>query len=126
MAARVPSSPVALRRSVFTVLLTVIALAAIVGHVCALPGHAEAIAHGGGHHDGSPVTDDHAGDDALHAASCEALRPAAVAPALPTAAAAPSRITATVPSRPVRARAVDAVARAAPPPLYLTHHALLI
>ena len=108
--------------------MLVIAVAAIVGHVCT-PGvphaHAAIPQDDHHHHDGRPGHDGSHGADALHAASCEALRPAAVAaPAvaqhavgLPAAVGVPSR-HANLPGQHVLGRRA--------PPIYLLHAALLI
>ena len=99
-------------------LLLVIAVVALLGHVCVLPVHAHAEMPGA-HHSHAPD-----GGDAVHAASCEAVRGSApaVIPALAVA-----RADAGTSTRPVATRVV--VTPPAPdssPPLFLRHAALLI
>ena len=117
-----------LRRAKFGLLFIAFAIAATLAHICVLPGHAHAapslIEHPA--HD-EPATDHHdAPDDAWHAESCDAVRPAnAATPPPPTLVAVPVVVTfATVFS--TAARPVDTTSSTASPPLYLTHRALRI
>ena len=101
--------------------LVVIAVAAVLGHVCVLPGHVHAAPvdeHGS--HDGGRA------DDSVHAASCDALK--STSPTLSTAS-----LVATTPlvsaDCALRQRAVHVLpprVHAESPPLFLLHSALLI
>ena len=115
------------RPSICKLLFVLVALAAIAAHVCVLPGHVHATPVGAtGHDHTEPASDDHPAADGVHAASCEALRPAATVPAAACLASAPSS---TVPVD-IAPGAVDRAANrpspASSPPLYLAHRALLI
>jgi hypothetical protein len=105
-------------------MLVAIAIAAVLGHICALP-HA---------HAGEPVAPmSHGHDDEadrstpgdVHGASCEVVQTAAAslaAPACATVTAAPQ-----ISSRPsVVVRAPMVTARGPSPPLFLLHASLLI
>lgn len=105
--------------SLIRLLLTLVALATVVGHVCAVPGHAHTMPSHDGH--------DHSDADGSHVASCEALRPAAAPDAsalspvmLPYLVASPGPVSE------FSERASDAPAPSSSPPLYLAHRALLI
>jgi hypothetical protein len=107
--------------------LVAFALLAIVGHVCALPGHAHAAATASDHSPSAPVSDhDHSDGDALHAASCEAVRSGAATAATPTVVAASARTSATDDRVDTRLRMAGSAPPTSSPPLYLTHRALLI
>jgi len=109
-----------MRQWLVRVLFITIAIAAMLGHVCApVVGHADpAVAHSEGHHH------DH-DDDNLHAASCEALRPPAVHAPLVTQYVTAPRIE-IVPVRSVVSKTELFVIATSPPPLYVLHAALLI
>ena len=106
--------------------LVVAALLTVLGHVCALPGHAHAAGAAGDHH-GLPTTDhEHSDGDAVHAASCEAVRSASATVGTPILIGLSPRasITAALVDAPLRA--AESTPPTSSPPLYLTHRALLI
>ena len=115
-------------RRFVTLLFVVFALAATVGHICVLPGHVDAAPGAYGHDDEQPAAE-HSGSatDTFHAASCEALRPAATTSATPSVigmAALPRSVDL---SRGRKAHRMDAPPpTGSPPPLYLVHRAFLI
>jgi hypothetical protein len=105
-------------------------LMGLLAHVCVLPheGHAAEIerhaAHG--HTDTIPASEG-GGEDALHAASCEALPASAAAALVPPSAQSAQSATFSLPATEVnRVTAVPPPQPSASPPLYLTHRALLI
>jgi len=101
------------------------ALAAIVAHICVLPGHVHATpaSHGHGHEE--PASD-HQSSDGVHTASCEALRPASVSGAALLIVHTPVPSVLTRPEPAGLGRPADTPSPSASPPLYLTHRALLI
>jgi hypothetical protein len=114
------------RLSLKQLLLVSIAFAAIVGHICVLPGHVHAAPAASGHASEEPAHN-HAPADGTHAASCEALRPASspsvptfVVGMLPTATSFAMAAVGTV------ERSSDRPPPRSSPPLYLTHRSLLI
>lgn len=103
------------------VLLLLVAVLAVLGHVCVLPAHAEDDTPGA-HHSHDPGTDE--GDDAVHAASCDAVRGSSpvVAPM-----ASVARAGAGMPATSIVTRiAAEPPASLAPPPLFLLHASFLI
>jgi hypothetical protein len=112
-------------RSVSRLLLVALALAAIVAHVCVLPGHVHATPAANGHRHEEP-TSDHPSSDGFHAASCEALRPASVSAAPLLIVRAPSTEVLGVLAPVGLSRAADTPPPTSSPPLYLAHRALLI
>ena len=106
-------------------LLLGVALFAVLGHVCALPFHAHAgtiASHEGrdSHHGGEP-----AGADAVHAASCEALKAGgADLPVVLDLSGTLQVGTAPVPRRALQSE--DIAIAVASPPLFLLHASLLI
>ena len=103
--------------------LVALGLFVVLSHVCALPVDATGLATLVGHTDGAH--DESSSDDALHGASCEALRStfAATPPVLLAASTTPARlVTYTVP-RPLN-RLLPVFAPS--PPLFLLHASLLI
>jgi hypothetical protein len=115
------------RYSAGTHVLVAIALLAVLGHVCVLPGHVHAATPSSHHPSAAPESHhEHSDGDGVHAASCEAIRSGAANAGTPT-------LVATSPRPPAFDNVVDTplrVAESAPPtsspPLYLTHRALLI
>jgi hypothetical protein len=106
-------------------LVLALALFAVLGHVCVLPHEAHASGdeppgHHDSHHDGP------APHDALHSASCEAVR-SSVTPAAPIVAAAAMAVT-VMPSGIERGAipTVRPLAIAPSPPLFLLHSAFRI
>jgi hypothetical protein len=100
--------------------LLIIAIIALLGHVCVLPVHAHMVpAEDHGSHGDDPE------DNSVHAASCDALRSTSAAPlTVPAATWTPLAIVEPVSGRlfdthPLRAHAES-------PPLFLLHAALLI
>jgi hypothetical protein len=114
-------------RPALTLLVVAIALAATLGHICVLPGHTHAAPVAESHDHDAAAHDHHdVPADAVHAASCDVLRPATIVPAPPVLAA---MVMLVVPTRSARAlvhRAIDTPPPTASPPLYLAHRALLI
>ena len=104
------------------VALLLVALVAVLSHVCSLPGHSHIGAH---HEDGDHTAADQShSDDGIHAASCEAVR-------VPTSGLTPPAVVCGVDSLVVVAAvAMEPLPRApraaASPPLFLLHGALLI
>jgi hypothetical protein len=100
--------------------LVMIAVVAVLGHVCVLPGHAHAVpVEGHGTPDEAPA------DNAVHRASCDALKSTSPTPSVVRAAT----WTALIVVEPVSVRLVDAVSavvQAESPPLFLLHAAFLI
>jgi hypothetical protein len=100
--------------------LLIVAIIAVLGHVCVLPGHAHVVPvqHHGSH-------DDAPADNAVHAASCDALKStSAVLSIVPIDTGTPFVIV-----EPGSIRLFDATlpnARSESPPLFLLHAALLI
>jgi hypothetical protein len=107
--------------------LIVVALLAVFGHTCAVPGHAHAPAATS--HEGDAPAADHSRSDggAAHVASCEAVRSGAMnvgttltvvaaphAPVIHGALRSSPRLTGSSPPA------------TSPPPLYLTHRTLRI
>jgi len=114
------------RRPVTRVLIAFV-LAAVVAHICALPGTVDAVTSSADHGDAHPHSaSDHEEPGDGHAATCAALRPgttttvvatpAMLAPIAPDGAAGSARSP----------RSADVAPGAASSPLYLTHRALLI
>jgi hypothetical protein len=111
-------------RSVSRVLLVALALAAIVAHICVLPGHVHATPAANGHGHEAPASD-HA-SDGMHAASCEALRSLSVSGAPLVIVHAPSTAVLIGLAPAGLSHRADTPAPTSSPPLYLTHRALLI
>ena len=104
-------------------LLVALGLFVVLSHVCVLPVDATGLATLAGHTHGAH--DESSSDDALHGASCEAVRStfAATPPVLPAASTTPARLVAPSVPRPL----VSRLAVVAPsPPLFLLHASLLI
>lgn len=102
--------------------LLIVAIIAVLGHICVLPVHAHAVpVEGHGSHD-----DDSSGNS-VHTASCDALKSASATPTiLPVATTMPLVV---VEPLSLKGRAFDvapARANADSPPLFLLHAALLI
>jgi hypothetical protein len=115
------------RHCATTYVLVVVALIAVVGHICALPGHSHAATAGSDHPPTAPITDhEHSDGDAVHAASCEAVRSAAVNVETPTVAATSLSTSVIECSIETLPRVVAWRPPTASPPLYLTHRTLLI
>jgi hypothetical protein len=99
--------------------LLIVAIIAVLGHVCVLPVHA----HIGPAEDHGSHGD--AADDSVHTASCDALKSTSATPSIvPAASWGPLVVV-----EPLKLRAFDAspaTAYAASPPLFLLHAALLI
>jgi hypothetical protein len=115
------------RRPAVTHILIAVALLAVIGHVCALTGHVHAATSASAHGHAAPITDhEHSDGDALHAASCEAVRSGAATAETPTVVAASSRTSATDDRVETRLRAAESAPPTSSPPLYLTHRTLLI
>ena len=102
--------------------LLIVAIIAVLGHICVLPVHAHAVPiEGHGSHDDDPS------DNSVHTASCDALKTASATPSIVL-------VPMTVPAinvEPVslKGHAFDAApisARLDSPPLFLLHAALLI
>jgi hypothetical protein len=99
--------------------LLIVAIIAVLGHVCVLPGHTHIlpVEDHGSHGD--------AADDSVHAASCDALKSTSATPSIvPVASWSP-----LVAVEPLKLRVFDAspaTAYAESPPLFLLHAALLI
>ena len=108
------------------------AIAAILVHVCALPGHVHAAPSvTEGHVHGAPASEhDHeTGDplgDPLYVESCDAVRPANAAQAAPMPAGGCADVASAEIAVSVVVRPVDETPPRASPPLYLVHRALLI
>jgi hypothetical protein len=104
-------------------LLLALGLFVVLGHVCALPVDATGLATLVGHTHGAH--DESSADDALHGASCEAVRSTFPAPP-PVLAATPTTpvylVTQIVPRSLVRLLPAFAPS----PPLFLLHASLLI
>lgn len=100
--------------------LFIVAIIAVLGHVCVLPLHVHAVpVEGHGSHGESPA------DDSVHAASCDALKGTSATPSIVPAAT----WTALVVVEPFALRLFDtapAAAHAESPPLFLLHSSLLI
>jgi hypothetical protein len=101
--------------------LLVIAIVAVLGHVCVLPVHAHAVpVEGHGSHGDAPS------DNSVHTASCDALKSTSTTPSMvPIATAVPVVFVEQVSLR----RSIDidpASWHAESPPLFLLHAALLI
>jgi hypothetical protein len=101
-----------------------LALAAIAAHICVLPGHVHATPAANGHGHEEPASN-HA-SDGMHAASCEALRPAPVSAAPPLIVDAPLAAVLSGLAPAGVGRPADTPTPAFSPPLYLAHRALLI
>lgn len=114
------------RLSVFGLLLVAVALATVIGHVCALPGHVHATPHDVNHAHSVPVADGHVPTPDADAASCEALRgPSTTVVLTVLVVAAPSATSATV-VRHAIGREPGKPVPTSSPPLYLAHRTLLI
>jgi hypothetical protein len=101
--------------------LLIIAIVAVLGHVCVLPVYAHAVpVEGHGSHGDAPS------DNSVHAASCDALKSTSATPSIvPTATSTPLVIIEPTSLR----RPIDtdpASWHAESPPLFLLHAALLI
>jgi hypothetical protein len=111
------------RQRVRAWLVLLVAIGALLGHVCTMPLHAHAeeaasaTAGSGGHDD----SDDHV----VYHASCEALR-TAPAQLTPSVMMSSTIVRAPVPVARETARVAASVFRAESPPLFLLHAALLI
>jgi hypothetical protein len=100
--------------------LLIVAIIAVLGHVCVLPVHAHIlpVEHHGSHGDGPA-------DDSVHTASCDALKSTSATPSIvPAATWSPLVVVAHV--RPRLFDTSPATAHAESPPLFLLHAALLI
>jgi hypothetical protein len=109
-------------------LLFVIGIVAIFGHVCALPTHTHVSAAAGthGHADAADSREGEPSEDAVHAASCDAVRtPTSTVPA-PVAIVVARYIEPHETVRSTAARRAAPVAVMFSPPLFLLHAALLI
>jgi hypothetical protein len=109
----------------FRFLLVTVGVAAIVAHICVLPGHVHATPGSNGHGHEQPASD-HPSSDGVHAASCEALRSAPVSGALPLIVHAPSAAVLSGLTSTGLGRPAEKTTPTSSPPLYLTHRALLI
>ena len=106
---------------ILVIALLIVAIAAVLGHVCVLPAHAHAVpvdGHGSHSEDSS--------ENSVHTASCDALKSASATLSIaPTATS-----TLLIVAEPISMRRpVDTAAaggRAESPPLFLLHAALLI
>jgi hypothetical protein len=101
--------------------LLIVAIIAVLGHICVLPVHAHAVpVEGHGSHD------DDSSENSVHTASCDALKSASATPSiLPAATSTPLVVVEPV----LLKRAFDVAssrAHADSPPLFLLHAALLI
>ena len=106
--------------------LIVVALLAVIGHVCAVPGHAHALTSPG-HERDAPAADHSRSDGgAVHAASCEAVRSGVVSVATASVLAATPLGYAAVDTVQRYSRVVESPPPAASPPLYVMHRALLL
>lgn len=107
------------------ILLLVVAIVAVLAHVCTpVGGHAHAASPGDAHHHhhgGEP----HDTPDSFHAASCEALRPAVIQAPIAAQAAVPLAVPVATPQR-TNVTIPDLTVLVHSPPLYLQHAALLI
>lgn len=102
------------------VAMLIIAIVAVLGHVCVLPVHAHAApAESHDSHGDEP------GDNSVHTASCDALKSTSAA-ALIVPAAAWSPLVAVEAAGPRLFDAAPSRSRAESPPLFLLHAALLI
>lgn len=107
-------------RTAGALVILVIAVIAVLGHICMLPVHAHAVpVEGHGSHD-----EDSAGHS-VHTASCDAIKTTPSAAALIPGLAATSLPVVTATSCPLQS-APHPVVRAKSPPLFLLHTALLI
>jgi hypothetical protein len=101
--------------------LLIIAIIAVLGHVCVLPVHAHMVpVEGHGSHG-----DDAPSDDSVHAASCDALKSTSATPSIVPATTS----TLLLVVKPVLLRLFDTAAASThteSPPLFLLHAALLI
>jgi hypothetical protein len=113
-------------RSVFRLSLALVALATIVGHICALPGHLHATPVMDTHDHPQSAPDHHDAADGYGDGSCEALRPGTAASATTVLIAMPSSAAAAPTAYVVIDRVGEAPDPASSPPLYLAHRALLI
>ena len=112
------------RRPIPRLLLVAVALAAIAAHICVVPGHVHAAPIANGHAHQEPAGD-HPSSDGVHAASCEALRPATAVPAaLLLGGRTIDVLNGVAPDEADRASVTPTPTSS--PPLYLTHRALLI
>ena len=113
------------RRSISRLLLVAVALIAVGAHICVVPGHVHAAPGASGHAHEHPMGD-HPSSDGVHAASCEALRPAPAAPA-PVLLIGARSIDVLDGIAPVATdHASDTPTPTSSPPRYLAHRALLI
>jgi hypothetical protein len=100
----------------------IIAVIAVLGHVCVLPVHAHAVPV-----DGHGSHDDDSSENSVHMASCDALKSASATPSiLPAATSMP---LVAVELLVLKGHAVDvapARAHSGSPPLFLLHAAFLI
>ena len=103
-------------------LLIVVGLFVVLSHVCALPVHAAGLTTFVGHTHGTH--DEPSADDAIHGASCEAVRSTFAAPPMLSATpATPAPVVTHIVQRPLE-RPRSAVTTS--PPLFLLHASLLI
>jgi hypothetical protein len=107
--------------------LLAVALFAVLGHVCALPEHVHAATTASDHSPAAPLSDhEHSDGDAVHAASCEAVRSGTPSVATPTVGPGYTRIRAIDDGVDTRSRAAESTPPSSSPPLYLVHRTLLI
>ena len=118
-----PTAPKLSRTSWLVLLIAVVAL---VSHVCALPAHAHAGRTSGVHHDMDSAAP-HDGEEpghGVHAASCDAVK--APAPTVMVPAATVTRVATVHQSRGIVQSFIDPVKFSGTPPLFLLHLVLLI
>jgi hypothetical protein len=101
--------------------LLIIAVLAVLGHVCVLPAHAHAVpVEGHGSHDND------SSDNSVHTASCDALKTTSATPSIVLVATSVPVVDVEPVS--LKGHVFDAAAVGHPdsPPLFLLHAALLI
>jgi hypothetical protein len=107
--------------------LLAVALLAVLGHVCALPEHVHAASTPSDHSPAGPVSDHgHSDGDAIHAASCEAVRSGTPSVATPMVGPGYMRIWVIDDDVDTRSRVAEPTPPTSSPPLYLAHRTLLI
>lgn len=106
--------------------MLLVAAVALVGHVCALPGHAHASRTSAVHHDMDSAAPHDGGEPehGMHAASCDAVK--VPAPTVVVPAATITRVATVHESRAIVQSFIDPVKFAGTPPLFLLHLVLLI
>jgi hypothetical protein len=108
------------RHGVVAAALSIIAIIAVLGHVCVLPVHAHVVPV-----DAHDSHGDVPSDDSVHAAPCDALKGTSVTSSItPTATSRPLVIVEPVSLRPFDTARATAYAES--PPLFLLHAALRI